>query len=85
MGVTGLVVGAGLAAGLRLSYIYDHFLQLAFSALLLAFGLSFLLYFKSLFAPETALAPGGNSGESFHTHRIHRHRDDLVHARIQTM
>ncbi|XP_037761331.1 delta(14)-sterol reductase TM7SF2 isoform X1 [Chelonia mydas] len=65
MGVTALVVGAGLAAGLRLSYIYDHFLQLAFSALLLAFGLSFLLYFKSLFAPETTLAPGGNSGESF--------------------
>ncbi|XP_032660282.1 delta(14)-sterol reductase TM7SF2 isoform X1 [Chelonoidis abingdonii] len=62
MGVTALVVGAGLAAGLRLSYIYDNFLQLAFSALLLAFGLSFLLYFKSLFAPETALAPGGNSG-----------------------
>ncbi|CAM4578050.1 delta(14)-sterol reductase TM7SF2 isoform X3 [Lepidochelys kempii] len=62
MGVTALVVGAGLAAGLRLSYIYDHFLQLAFSALLLAFGLSFLLYFKSLFAPETTLAPGGNSG-----------------------
>uniref|UniRef100_A0A8D2J0K6 Delta(14)-sterol reductase TM7SF2 n=2 Tax=Varanus komodoensis TaxID=61221 RepID=A0A8D2J0K6_VARKO len=60
--VTALVLGAGLAAGLRLSYIYDHFLQLAFSASLIAFGLSIFLYLKSLFAPETALAPSGNSG-----------------------
>nr|XP_006136637.1 delta(14)-sterol reductase-like [Pelodiscus sinensis] len=84
MGVTALVVGAGLAAGLRLSYIYDHFLQLAFSALLLAFGLSFLLYFKSLFAPETALAPGGNSGESVLSLGACRHRDNLLqtHTRI---
>uniref|UniRef100_A0A8D0GY40 Delta(14)-sterol reductase TM7SF2 n=1 Tax=Sphenodon punctatus TaxID=8508 RepID=A0A8D0GY40_SPHPU len=62
MGVTALVVGAGLAAGLRLSYVYDHFLQLAFSATVLAFGLSLLLYLKALLAPETDLAPGGNSG-----------------------
>lgn len=61
--VTALVVGAGTGAGLRLSYIYDHLLQLAFSATLVSFGLSLLLYFKSLLAPETALAPGGNSGE----------------------
>ena len=64
MVVTALVVGAGLGAGLRLSYVYDHFLQLAFSATLVSFGLSILLYFKSLMAPETALAPGGNSGEA---------------------
>ncbi|XP_053134523.1 delta(14)-sterol reductase TM7SF2 [Hemicordylus capensis] len=62
MGLSALLVGAGLAAGLRLSYIYDHFLQLAFSASLVAFGLSVLLYLKALLAPETALAPGGNSG-----------------------
>ncbi|KAJ7307499.1 hypothetical protein JRQ81_009522 [Phrynocephalus forsythii] len=60
--VTALVVGAGAAAGLRLSYIYDHFLQLAFSATVVSFGLSVFLYLKALLAPETALAPGGNSG-----------------------
>ncbi|XP_026573508.1 delta(14)-sterol reductase [Pseudonaja textilis] len=60
--VTALVLGAGLAGGLRLSYIYDHILQLAFAATVLAFGLSVLLYFKALLAPETALAPSGNSG-----------------------
>ncbi|ETE56800.1 Delta(14)-sterol reductase, partial [Ophiophagus hannah] len=59
--VTVLMVGAGLAGGLRLSYIYDHILQLAFAATVLAFSLSVLLYFKALLAPETALAPGGNS------------------------
>lgn len=62
MWLTALVVGAGLATGLRLSYIYDHILQLAFSAFLVALGLSLLLYLKALFAPQSALAPGGNSG-----------------------
>ncbi|XP_054847022.1 delta(14)-sterol reductase TM7SF2 isoform X2 [Eublepharis macularius] len=62
MWITALVVGVGMAAGLRLSYIYDHLLQLAFSASVLAFGLSILLYLKALLAPGTALAPGGNSG-----------------------
>ncbi|KAJ6654185.1 hypothetical protein lerEdw1_007282 [Lerista edwardsae] len=62
MWLTALVVGASLAGGLRLSYIYDHFLQLAFSAFLVAFALSALLYLKALLAPEIALAPGGNSG-----------------------
>uniref|UniRef100_A0A670ZLQ1 Delta(14)-sterol reductase TM7SF2 n=1 Tax=Pseudonaja textilis TaxID=8673 RepID=A0A670ZLQ1_PSETE len=62
--VTALVLGAGLAGGLRLSYIYDHILQLAFAATVLAFGLSVLLYFKALLAPETALAPSGNSGRA---------------------
>ncbi|XP_066466330.1 delta(14)-sterol reductase TM7SF2 [Tiliqua scincoides] len=62
MWLTALAVGAGLAAGLRLSYMYDHFLQLAFSAFLVAFGLSVLLYLKALLAPESKLALGGNSG-----------------------
>nr|XP_003230266.2 PREDICTED: delta(14)-sterol reductase [Anolis carolinensis] len=62
LGVTGVVLGAGLAGGLRLSYVYDHFLQLAFAATLVAFALSLLLYIKALVAPPSALAPGGNSG-----------------------
>ncbi|XP_077183371.1 delta(14)-sterol reductase TM7SF2 isoform X2 [Paroedura picta] len=62
MWITALLVGVGMVAGLRLSYIYDHLLQLAFSATVLAFGLSILLYLKALLAPGTALAPGGNSG-----------------------
>ncbi|KAL7978342.1 hypothetical protein Chor_014881, partial [Crotalus horridus] len=60
--VTALMVGAGLAGGLRLSYIYDHLLQLAFAATVVAFGLSVLLYLKALLAPDSALAPSGNSG-----------------------
>ncbi|XP_032090108.1 delta(14)-sterol reductase TM7SF2-like [Thamnophis elegans] len=60
--VTAVMLGAGLARGLRLSYIYDHILQLAFAATVLAFVLSALLYFKALLAPEAALAPSGNSG-----------------------
>lgn len=63
MWLTALLVGAGLAGGLRLSYLHDHFLQLAFAAFLAASALSAFLYLKALFAPETALAPGGNSGE----------------------
>uniref|UniRef100_A0A803SZ84 Delta(14)-sterol reductase TM7SF2 n=1 Tax=Anolis carolinensis TaxID=28377 RepID=A0A803SZ84_ANOCA len=62
LGVTGVVLGAGLAGGLRLSYVYNHFLQLAFAATLVAFALSLLLYIKALVAPPSALAPGGNSG-----------------------
>nr|XP_056708550.1 delta(14)-sterol reductase TM7SF2 [Euleptes europaea] len=62
MWITALVLGVSMVAGLRLSYIYDHLLQLAFAASVLAFGLSFLLYVKALLAPGTALAPGGNSG-----------------------
>ncbi|KAG8146642.1 putative Transmembrane 7 superfamily member 2 protein, partial [Naja naja] len=60
--ITALMLGAGVVGGLRLSYIYDHILQLAFAASVLAFGLSVLLYFKAVLAPETALAPSGNSG-----------------------
>lgn len=64
LGLTALGVGAGLAAGLRLSFIHDHLLELAGAATLVSFGLSLLLYLKALLASEAALAPGGNSGES---------------------
>ncbi|XP_069501056.1 delta(14)-sterol reductase TM7SF2 isoform X2 [Ambystoma mexicanum] len=60
--VTALSVCVGLACGLRLSYIHDHLLQFAVSASILSLALSFLLYFKSLRAAESELAPGGNSG-----------------------
>ncbi|KYO27850.1 delta(14)-sterol reductase TM7SF2 [Alligator mississippiensis] len=62
LGLTALGVGAGLAAGLRLSFIHDHLLELAGAATLVSFGLSLLLYLKALLASEAALAPGGNSG-----------------------
>ncbi|XP_029470002.1 delta(14)-sterol reductase [Rhinatrema bivittatum] len=60
--ITVLLMGTALACGLRLSYIHDHFLQLAVSASAISLVLSFLLYAKSVCAEESALSPGGNSG-----------------------
>ncbi|XP_043931765.1 delta(14)-sterol reductase TM7SF2 isoform X1 [Protopterus annectens] len=60
--MTSVVVGIGLASGLHLSYIYDHFLQFAVSASVVSFVLSIFLYIKSLCVKESLLAPGGNSG-----------------------
>ncbi|KAM4617396.1 delta(14)-sterol reductase TM7SF2 isoform 1-T2 [Discoglossus pictus] len=60
--VTSLLTGFALFLGFPFSYVYDHFLQLAVGAGFLALALSVFLYIKSLLAPESALAPGGNSG-----------------------
>ncbi|KAG8438004.1 hypothetical protein GDO86_008622 [Hymenochirus boettgeri] len=60
--VSSLLAGAAVMVGFPLSYVYDHFLQLAVGSGLIALFLSILLYIKSLAAPESALAPGGNSG-----------------------
>lgn len=60
--LTALSVSVSVACGFRLSYIHDHFLQFAVSAAILSLVLSFFLYFKSLCAAESELAPGGNSG-----------------------
>nr|AAH55976.1 Tm7sf2 protein [Xenopus laevis] len=62
MMVTALLVGGAVMFGFPFSYVYDHFLQLAVAAAFIALVLSIFLYAKSLAAPESALAPGGNSG-----------------------
>uniref|UniRef100_A0A8C5R5B8 Delta(14)-sterol reductase TM7SF2 n=1 Tax=Leptobrachium leishanense TaxID=445787 RepID=A0A8C5R5B8_9ANUR len=62
MVVSFLLAGLALVLGMPLSYAYDHFLQLAAGAGFLALALSIFLYVKALTAPESALAPGGNSG-----------------------
>ncbi|XP_068116094.1 delta(14)-sterol reductase TM7SF2 [Hyperolius riggenbachi] len=60
--VTAVIAGIAVAIQLPLSYVYDHFLQFAVASALLSLALSIFLYMKSLAAPESALAPGGNSG-----------------------
>ncbi|KAM4722292.1 delta(14)-sterol reductase TM7SF2 [Rhinophrynus dorsalis] len=60
--VSALLAALAVIIGFPLSYVYDHFLQLAVGSGLLALVLSIFLYMKSLAAPESALAPGGNSG-----------------------
>ncbi|CAH2325201.1 delta(14)-sterol reductase [Pelobates cultripes] len=62
MVVSFLLAGVAFVLKLPLSYVYDHFLQLAVGAGFLALALSIFLYFKALAAPDSALAPGGNSG-----------------------
>ncbi|XP_043538654.1 delta(14)-sterol reductase TM7SF2 isoform X2 [Chiloscyllium plagiosum] len=61
--ITSVLVVAGVASGvLRLSAIYDGCVGLAVAAAILSFVLALLLYARSLCVPESALAPGGNSG-----------------------
>lgn len=60
--VTAIMAGVAVVLQLPLSYVYDHFLQFAVASALLSLALSIFLYMKSLTAPESALAPGGNSG-----------------------
>lgn len=62
--LTALLVGLGVCAGLPLGMLTDMLLPLAAVATLAAFLFSLLLYLKALLAPASALAPGGNSGES---------------------
>ncbi|XP_053576088.1 delta(14)-sterol reductase TM7SF2 [Bombina bombina] len=62
MMVTGLLTVVALFVGVPFSYVYDNFLQFAVGAGFLALILSVFLYIKSQLAPESALAPGGNSG-----------------------
>lgn len=61
--LTALLVGLGVLARLPLGVLPEMLLPLAFSATLIAFVGSLLLYLKALVAPASALAPGGNSGE----------------------
>lgn len=60
--VTAIMAGVAVVLQFPLSYVYDHFLQFAVASALLSLALSIFLYMKSLTAPESALAPGGNSG-----------------------
>lgn len=62
--LTALLVTLGVLAGLPLEELAEMLLPLAFVATLTAFIFSLLLYLKALLAPTSALAPGGNSGET---------------------
>ncbi|XP_018409807.1 PREDICTED: delta(14)-sterol reductase isoform X2 [Nanorana parkeri] len=64
--VTAIVTGVAVVLRLPFSYVYDHFLQFAVASALLSLALSFFLYIKSLTAQESALAPGGNSGNALY-------------------
>jgi len=56
---------------LDLSFLYDHYVHLATASLLLSFGLSAYLYYRS-FAPGAMLAPHGNSGNAIYDFFIGR-------------
>lgn len=60
--ITGGLLAVALPCGLPLGYVYDHMLPLAVSAGVISLSLSLLLYLKSLCAPASAIAPGGNTG-----------------------
>uniref|UniRef100_A0A8C5LAU5 Delta(14)-sterol reductase TM7SF2 n=1 Tax=Jaculus jaculus TaxID=51337 RepID=A0A8C5LAU5_JACJA len=60
--LTALLVGLGVSAGLPLGALSKMLLPLAFATTLTCFIFSLLLYVRSLLAPASALAPGGNSG-----------------------
>ncbi|XP_071974383.1 delta(14)-sterol reductase TM7SF2 isoform X2 [Engystomops pustulosus] len=60
--VSALLAGLAIKMELHLSYVYDHFIEFAVAAAIISLSLSIFLYMKSLGAPESALAPGGNSG-----------------------
>ncbi|XP_069750371.1 delta(14)-sterol reductase TM7SF2 isoform X2 [Narcine bancroftii] len=60
--ITALLAAVGISCGLRLSYVHDRCIQLSVAATIASFVLSAFLYTRSLFVPESALAPGGNSG-----------------------
>ncbi|XP_028626867.1 delta(14)-sterol reductase isoform X2 [Grammomys surdaster] len=62
--LTALLVGLGVSVGLPLGALPGMLLPLAFSTTLTSFIFSLLLYAKALVAPASALAPGGNSGNS---------------------
>ncbi|XP_069035908.1 delta(14)-sterol reductase LBR [Lepisosteus oculatus] len=56
------VLGTAVYQQVDLSYIHEHFLQFAVSAMLFSLFLSVYLYVRSRWAPNDDLAPGGNSG-----------------------
>ncbi|KAG9475548.1 hypothetical protein GDO78_003770 [Eleutherodactylus coqui] len=60
--VSALLAGVAFMVQLPLSYVYDHFLEFAVASAIISLALSIFLYVKSLAAPESSLAPGGNSG-----------------------
>uniref|UniRef100_A0A8I5ZP05 Delta(14)-sterol reductase TM7SF2 n=1 Tax=Rattus norvegicus TaxID=10116 RepID=A0A8I5ZP05_RAT len=62
--LTALLVGLGVSVGLPLGALPGMLLPLAFATTLTSFIFSLLLYAKALVAPASALAPGGNSGNS---------------------
>lgn len=43
--------------------VIDKFFKIMTTGVIFSFVLSIMLYIKSLFVPESKLAPGGNSGE----------------------
>ncbi|XP_066561386.1 delta(14)-sterol reductase LBR [Amia ocellicauda] len=56
------VLGAAVYYKVDLSYIHEHFLQFAVSAMALSLLLSVYLYTRSRWAHNDELAPGGNTG-----------------------
>ncbi|MBN3302924.1 LBR protein, partial [Amia calva] len=56
------VLGAAVYYKVDLSYIHEHFLQFAVSAMALSLLLSVCLYTRSRWAHNDELAPGGNTG-----------------------
>ncbi|XP_041721013.1 delta(14)-sterol reductase LBR isoform X2 [Coregonus clupeaformis] len=60
--LTVAALGAAVHQEVDLSYIHNHFLQLAVSSLLCSVLLSVYLYVRSRWATQDQLAPGGNSG-----------------------
>ncbi|CAN2390911.1 delta14-sterol reductase activity, partial [Pristimantis euphronides] len=60
--VSALLAGLAVMLQVPLSYVYDHFLEFAVGSGIISLALSIFLYIKSLAAAESALAPGGNSG-----------------------
>uniref|UniRef100_A0A8C6IGU5 Delta(14)-sterol reductase TM7SF2 n=1 Tax=Mus spicilegus TaxID=10103 RepID=A0A8C6IGU5_MUSSI len=64
--LTALLMGLGVSVGLPLGALPGMLLPLAFATTLTSFIFSLLLYAKALVAPASALAPGGNSGNSMY-------------------
>lgn len=58
--LTAAVVGASLFWGVTLSYVYDHFLQLALAAIVFSVLLSVYLYMRALRAPWDELSPASS-------------------------
>ncbi|KAI1897581.1 hypothetical protein AGOR_G00084740 [Albula goreensis] len=60
--ITAVALGAGVYCNVDFSYIHEHFLQFATSALVFSTLLSMYLYIRSHWAASDELSPSGNSG-----------------------
>ncbi|XP_037373497.1 delta(14)-sterol reductase TM7SF2 [Talpa occidentalis] len=80
LALTALLVGLGVSAGLPLAALPEMLLPLAFAATLGSFLFSLLLYLKSLVAPASALAPGGNSGNPIYDFFLGRELNPRIYS-----